>query len=174
MKKGAYYLIAGVIICLSVFTLIGLNVPHRHPSAFEARNSAQLQIIGKLCGSYGELFNGVEAESYPGDWSLFRKYDLESSFLEVFVTRQNRDHIGTWDNVMDWTDYVYIEGATTTSHVNRVVAYLPPGQYGERNQKKAIVLFADNHVEKLSDLALQKALNKHSVIDKVDAGLIEE
>jgi len=43
-----------------------------------------------------------------------------------------RDRAGAISNVIAWTSFRYVPGATTASPPGRVVAYLPPRQYGER------------------------------------------
>ena len=85
--------------------------------------------------------------AYPDEFTQLEKYFSPKSGRKAFVTPKNRKNVGQWADVMEWTDYVYIPGTTTSSSPDRVVAFLPPGHHTQRDENGALILFADNHVE---------------------------
>jgi hypothetical protein len=115
---------------------------------------SDLKQIYLSCRIYAEDNDG----RLPPDWAvLFTNY-LAIDGLPVFVTRQNRDKIGAPDQVMEWTDYVYVRGFTTASPPWTIIAYLPAGHI--KSKTPFLVAYLDGNIEALSLSDFTKAMNK--------------
>ena len=115
---------------------------------------SDLKHIYLSCRIYAEDNDG----RLPPDWTvLFTNY-MAIDGLPVFVTRQNRDKIGTPDKIMEWTDYVYVRGFTTASPPRTIIAYLPAGHI--KTKTPFIVSYLDGSIEALSLSDFTKAMNK--------------
>ena len=147
---GATVVLLVLIVTVFVSPLCSRRV--RPPYLWDINN---LKQIGILCRLYAMDHEG----RYPNDWAEFISHEAANS--EIFVTLNNREAAGDLTNVMEWTDYVYIPGRTEASPPDAVVAFLPPGHHIRKGRSRAIVLFVDEHVERMSIADFTRAMNKN-------------
>ena len=48
----------------------------------------------------------------------------------LYICRASGNKVGSMANVMDWMDYVYVEGRQASDDGGLVVMYCPPGHHG--------------------------------------------
>jgi prepilin-type processing-associated H-X9-DG protein len=150
MKKKVEIAIA-VFILAVVASSIMPRRPGIPPDIYDKIN---LHQIGGACIMFAKEHQG----RFPDDWSQLALYDKDIS--RCFLMWENRrTKIGSMTNVMDWTDYVYVRGATTSSPPSTVVAFLPPGAH--ENRAGAPVLFADGRVEWQSLADFTRIMNRN-------------
>ena len=154
MKKIIKY----SLIALGVVAIIALIYPSSTVNAVRVEQviaQSDLKHILISCRLYAEENEG----RLPPDWAaLFTNY-LSVDGLSIFVTRQHRDKIGSPENVMEWTDYVYIHGITTASPPWTIIAFLPAGHLNTKTP--FIVARLDGRVEALSLIDFTKEMNKN-------------
>ncbi len=136
---------AVIYICITYFSA------DRCASAF-AVNANKLRTIGLACMCFASEHEG----QYPDDWAKLAPYLAHgSNDTRIFVSVENEAHAGAFSNVMEWTDFVYVRGARLSASSNTVIAFLPPGQ-----QKDALVLHNDGHVQSLTSGELSRSINR--------------
>lgn len=106
-----------------------------------------LKQIGLAC----RLFAGDHGGKFPAEWSQLQAY---ASTPIIFRSSTHIGPVGNFQDVMTWTDYVYIRNLTTSAPSNQALAFLPPGHFKKR-PTTGLVLFVDSHVEtvELQDFA---------------------
>lgn len=140
MKRAIY--VASVAIALSgvVLLLLPAMVCPR-TRALSVADANNLKQVGLACLMYAYEHNG----EYPTDLGQLSKYIGGDKNRRLFLSSWSDIGPGPMSNAMEWTDYVYIPGATTSSPPGRVLAYQPPGQHPK--SLGANILFVDGHVE---------------------------
>jgi prepilin-type processing-associated H-X9-DG protein len=148
-----------MIIAAAILLLVGgavfLFAPaiiHHHGKAPRVYDISNLHQIGLAC----RMFAADHAGRFPDNWTELDPYVTGHS--KLFVMAKNRRAAGSMTNVLEWTDYVYLPGATTASPTYRVVAFLPPGSHEKTTG--AVVLFADGHVESQTLADFTRAMNR--------------
>jgi prepilin-type processing-associated H-X9-DG protein len=104
-------------------------------------DASKLKQIGLACLIYAGDYSG----EYPADLAQLREYFGGGWNPDVFLADQSRTLPGPMDEVMRWTDFVYVGGATSSAPADRILAFQPPGQHP--HDAGANVLFVDGRVQ---------------------------
>ena len=144
-----------VVACLLTGLMFLIGLPTQSDK-WTNRTDAEsdLNTICRFSWIFAEKHNGV----YPLDWAeLISEYPVQLS-KDVFVIHPNKGIKCDPKTVMEWTDYVYVRGATTASPPGTILAYLPPGHIKSRTP--AIIQLLDGRREALSVHDFTKMLNR--------------
>jgi hypothetical protein len=136
MKKGMTILLGATILAffVAVFSPTG-----KHGDAMRREfDRFQLRSLGLSCRMYAEDHGG----RFPEDWLALLRYMNTNGVY--FGTAGKPKKPAVFADIMQRTDAVYVQGATTSSPSETVVAFLPPGHY--RKYPEAIVLYVDGDV----------------------------
>jgi hypothetical protein len=151
MKRAIYIFMGIVALAGLVYLLLPAEgLPRtKAPRLSDVNN---LKQIGLACLMYAQEHDG----EFPMDLRPLTKYIGGEKNRRLFLSSWSTTAPGPMSNVMEWTDFVYIPGATTSSPAERVVAYQPPGQYPELG---ANILFREGHVEWFDMRGFIKTMN---------------
>lgn len=112
-----------------------------------------LHQIGLACQMFAREHEG----RFPDDLSQLTPYfgpDATSCFISA---SKRGSEPGAMTNIMQWTDYIYLRGATTSSSPSTVVAFLPIGIYPA--EQGTLVLLADGRVRCQTLSEFTRAMN---------------
>lgn len=151
--KRAIYIVIGLAALAGLVLLLLPAVVSPHTKAPRLADANNLKQIGLACLMYSQEHNG----EYPTDLRQLTKYIGGEKNRRLFLSSWSTTPPGPMSNAMEWTDFVYIRGATTSSPGERVVAYQPPGQHPEH--LGANILFRDGHVEWFDMRGFIKTMN---------------
>ena len=153
MKTRAQY----IILALAILGFVALLYPaqttnpkNRLMAELEANlRTLTMATLSKAFATDGTL---------PADWTSVLASFSSTNTASLFVTRANLDRIGPADKVMEWTDFVYVGGASTADSEQTVIAYLPAGHV--KSTTPYLVAFLNGDTAWLSLEDFTKAMNK--------------
>lgn len=153
MKTGVQY----IILALAILGIIALLYPAQTTNPqnrLKAELEANLRAI-----TLATLSKALETDGIlPADWTSVLASYSSANAASLFVTRANLGRIGPSDKVMEWTDFVYVGGASTADPERTVIAYLPAGHV--KSNTPYLVAFLNGETAWLSLEDFTKAMNK--------------
>ena len=146
-----------IILALAILGIIALLYPAQTTNPqnrLKAELEANLRAI-----TLATLVMALETDGQlPADWTPVLASYSSTSAATLFVTKANLGRIGSADTVMEWTDFVYVGGTSTTAPEQTVIAYLPAGHIKSNNPYLVAYLNGDTAWLSLEDFT--KAMNK--------------
>ena len=153
MKTRAQY----IILALAILGIVALLYPAQTTNPqnrLKAELEANLRAI-----TLATLSMALETDGkLPADWTSVLASFSSTNAASIFVTRANMSRIGPADKVMEWTDFVYVGGASTADPERTVIAYLPAGHV--KSNTPYLVAFLNGDTAWLSLDDFTKAMNK--------------
>ena len=146
-----------IILALAILGIIALLYPAQTTNPqnrLKAELEANLRAI-----TLATLSMALETDGkLPADWTSVLASFSSTNAASIFVTRANMGRIGPADKVMEWTDFVYVGGASTADPERTVIAYLPAGHV--KSNTPYLVAFLNGDTGWLSLDDFTKAMNK--------------
>ena len=146
-----------IILALAILGIIALLYPAQTTNPqnrLKAELEANLRAI-----TLATLSMALETDGQlPSDWTSVLTSFSSTNAASIFVTRANMGRIGPADKVMEWTDFVYVGGASTADPERTVIAYLPAGHV--KSNTPYLVAFLNGDTAWLSLDDFTKAMNK--------------
>ena len=157
--------VAAAVVVTGTAVPVGLAVAQaKQTLAWVENDKSNLRQLGAACLVYALDHNG----QFPTDWTQLVPNYVDTSNL--LVSTKNRQHAGSFTNVMQWTDYVYVKGHTVYSPLGAILAYLPPRFYPMNSE--ALVIFVDGSVAELTAEAFTNAL-QHPLAAELSTQMIK-
>ena len=114
------------MLALAILGIIALLYPAQTTNPqnrLKAELEANLRAI-----TLATLSMALETDGkLPADWTPVLASFSTTNAANLFVTKANLGRIGPAGKVMEWTDFVYVGGASTATPERTVIAYLPAG-----------------------------------------------
>ena len=153
MKTRVQY----IILALAILGIIALLYPAQTTNPqnrLKAELEANLRAI-----TLATLSMALETDGkLPADWTSVLASFSSTNAASIFVTRANMGRIGPADKVMEWTDFVYVGGASTADPERTIIAYLPAGHV--KSKTPYLVAFLNGDTAWLSLDDFTKAMNE--------------
>ena len=153
MNTRVQYIILGLAI-LGIIALLYPAQTTNPQNRLKADLEANLRTI-----TVATLSMALETDGkLPADWTPVLAAFSSTNAANLFVTKANLARIGPAGKVMEWTDFVYVGGASTAAPKRTVIAYLPAGHVKSTSQYLVAFLNGDTAWLSLEDFT--KAMNK--------------